>query len=123
MAGEIQVTTKLYAAKGGAQTANQTHNWTANMSGDPDVLTQTQEISHTTEESLDIGPDIGAPYIVEIANIDSTNYVEVGVATGVYFARIPAGQTLFIPYVASGVTIFLKANTAAVNIVATAAEL
>lgn len=121
MANEIQVTTKLYVSKGGAQTANQTHNWTANMSGS-DLLTATQVVG-TTEEALDIGPDIGAPYIVEIANIDSTNYVEVGVASGVYFARILAGQTLFIPYVSSGITIYLKANTAAVSIVTTASEL
>lgn len=121
MANEIQVTTKLYSSKGGAQTANSTHNWTANMSG-TDMITLTQAIG-TTEESLSVGPDVGAPYAVEIANIDSTNYVEFGFTSGTYVGRIPAGQSLLIPYIASGVTIYVKANTAAVSVVTTATEL
>jgi hypothetical protein len=121
MANEIQVTTKLYSAKGGATTANATHNWTANMAG-TDMITLTQQIG-TTEESLSVGPDVGAPYAVEIANTDGTNYIEFGFAAGVYVGRIPAGQSLLIPYVAASVTIYVKANTAAVQIITTATEL
>ena len=121
MANEIQVTTKLYSSKGGASTANATHNWTANMSGS-DLITLTQVIG-TTEESLSVGPDVGAPYAVELVNLDSTNYIEFGFSTGTYVSRIPAGQSMLIPYVASGVTVYLKANTAACNILTTATEL
>jgi hypothetical protein len=120
MANEIQVTTRLYAAKNGAVLPGSTHSWTANMSG-VDMLSQTQSVG-TTEESLSLGADVGAPYMLEIANLDSTNYIEVGVAAGVYFGRILAGQSLFIPYVASGVTVYLKANTAAVSIQTSACE-
>ena len=121
MANEIQVTTKLYSSKGGASTANATHNWTANMSGS-DLITLTQAVG-TTEEELSVGPDVGAPYAVEIVNLDSTNYIEVGTVTTSYKFRIPAGQSLFLPYVASGTQVFLKANTAACSILTTATEL
>jgi hypothetical protein len=120
MANEIQVTTKLYSSKGGASTANATHNWTANMSGS-DLITLTQVIG-TNEEFLSVGPDVGAPYAVEVVNLDSTNYIEVGVAAGVYFGRILPGESAVIPYVSSGFTIYLKANTAACSILTTASE-
>jgi hypothetical protein len=56
-----------------------------------------------------------------IANLDNTNYVELGFVSGTYTMRIPAGETLLLPYVSA--TLYLLANTSAVTIQATFCEI
>jgi hypothetical protein len=71
----------------------------------------------TSEETA--GPafgDIGTEGICVIYNLDTTNYVQVGFATGVYGMRLygawaPAQFTL-----EPNATLYLKANTAACNV-------
>lgn len=70
----------------------------------------------TAEESVSIDADILAgndPGWLYLKNLDPTNYVELGIATTVYFARIPPGTAVLVPINPSAVAIFLKANTAA----------
>ena len=120
MANEIQMTAKLYASKGGAYLPNTTYTVTANMSG-TDMASQTLSIG-TTEETLALGTDVTLPAHVLIANLDSTNYVQWGFATGAYKARIRPGEVAMIPYVESGTSIYIIANTAAVTVQVTACE-
>ena len=120
MANEIQMQAKLYASKGGAYLPNVPYNVTANMSG-TDMASQTLSIG-TTEESLALGTDVTLPAHVCIANLDSTNYVQIGFSTGDYVVRINPGAAALLPYVESGTTIYAKANTASVTVQVTACE-
>jgi len=117
MANEIQVTTRLYASKGGAVIPGATHSWTATMgTGRDDMACQTQSIGSGAEESLSVGADVTAPYGFELVNNDATNYCKIGFAAGVYVGRIPPGQSLIWPYLETGVTVYLRADTAAVQL-------
>lgn len=68
----------------------------------------------TTEESIDFG-DL-APGYYQLTNLDATNYVQVGYATTVYVHRLLADGGSLQAYLESGVTVFVKANTAACDI-------
>lgn len=119
MADEIQMTARLYASKGGAYLPSVTYTKSATMAG-VDMGSQTQSIA-TTVEALDVPVDVSSPYKLLITNLDSTNFVELGFVSGTYTMRIPAGETLLMPYVSS--TLYLKADTSAVTIQATFCEI
>ena len=119
MADEIQMTARLYASKGGAYLPSVTYTKSATMAG-VDMGSQTQLIG-TTVEALDVPVDVSSPYKLLIANLDSTNYVELGFVSGTYTMRIPAGETLLMPYVSA--TLYLLANTSSVTIQATFCEI
>jgi len=119
MADEIQMTARLYASKGGAFLPSVTYTKSATMAG-VDMGSQTQLIG-TTVEALDVPVDVSSPYKLLIANLDSTNYVELGFVSGTYTMRIPAGETLLMPYVSA--TLYLLANTSSVTIQATFCEI
>jgi hypothetical protein len=71
----------------------------------------------TTHEVLDLG-DVSTPRIVVLVNGDSANYVQVGrviSASFEAFSDIEAGS-LGIVKPPSGVTLYVKANSAPVNI-------
>jgi hypothetical protein len=118
MADEIQMTARLYASKNGAYLPSVTYTKSATMVG-TDMGSQTQVIGLTVE-SLDVPVDVTSPYKLLISNLDNTNYVEMGFVSGTYTMRIPAGETLLIPYVSA--TLYLLANTSAVTIQATFCE-
>ena len=80
--------------------------WFATMSGGDHILA-TQEIG-TSEEALDVGNITTTGYIF-LVNLDSTNYVEVGL-TGSYPIKVPAGEGAL--FKANG-TIYAKANSSA----------
>jgi hypothetical protein len=69
----------------------------------------------TTEETITVSADIGDLGVVFFTNHDSTNYAEVGTATGDYYTVVPAGQTVrtYGPLVQA--TFYVKANTASVD--------
>jgi hypothetical protein len=67
----------------------------------------------TTEEEWTIDAQIGDGGMVAIRNLDATNYVQVGIAAGVYFMRLKAGQSAVFPIEPATASLFLKANTAA----------
>jgi hypothetical protein len=119
MADEIQMTARLYASKGGAFLPSVTYTKSATMAG-VDMGSQTQLIG-TTVEALDVPVDVASPYKLLIANLDNTNYVELGFVSGTYTMRIPAGETMLMPYVSA--TLYLLANTSAVTIQATFCEI
>jgi hypothetical protein len=85
-----------------------------------DMGSQTQIIGLTVE-TLDVPVDVSSPYKLLISNLDNTNYVELGFVSGTYTMRIPAGETLLIPYVSA--TLYLLANTSAVTVQATFCEI
>ena len=118
MADEIQMTARLYASKNGAYLPSVTYTKSATMVG-TDMGSQTQVIGLTVE-ALDVPVDVTSPYKLLISNLDNTNYVEMGFVSGTYTMRIPAGETLLIPYVSA--TLYLLANTSAVTIQATFCE-
>lgn len=71
----------------------------------------------TSEETA--GPtfgDIGTEGYCVIHNLDSTNYVQVGFATGVYGMRLRGGGPPAIFELEPGATLYLKANTASCNV-------
>jgi hypothetical protein len=47
----------------------------------------------------------------------------LGFVSGTYTMRIPAGETMLIPYVASGQTLYFRADGAAVTVQATFCEI
>ena len=72
-----------------------------------------QEIG-TSEETLSSG-DLTNKGWLFLRNIDDTNYVQLGFATGVYGARLePAEVAIFRTEPAA--TVYLKADTAACNV-------
>ena len=119
MADEIQMTARLYASKNGAYLPSVTYTKSATMVG-TDMGSQTQIIGLTVE-ALDVPVDVTSPYKLLISNLDNTNYVELGFVSGTYTMRIPAGETLLIPYVSA--TLYLLANTSAVTVQATFCEI
>lgn len=71
----------------------------------------------TTEETL--GPafgDIGTEGLCVIYNLDATNYVQVGFATGVYGMRLRGASAPAVFFLEPNATLYLKANTAACNV-------
>lgn len=118
MADEIQMTARLYASKGGAYLPSVTYTKSATMAG-TDMGSQTQLIG-TTVEALSVPVDVSSPYKLLISNLDNSNFVEMGFVSGTYTMRIPAGETLLMPYVSS--TLYLKADTSAVTIQSTFCE-
>ena len=118
MADEIQMTARLYASKNGAYLPSVTYTKSATMVG-TDMGSQTQIIGLTVE-ALDVPVDVSSPYKLLISNLDNTNYVELGFVSGTYTMRIPAGETLLMPYVSA--TLYLLANTSSVTVQATFCE-
>ncbi len=119
MANEVTFSVSLKATKGNA-TVNNTANLIASMSG-TDMIQATQNIG-TTAELVSFGDITGAPQLVMIRNLDSTNFVELGGDSGltVFKTKIAAGGAcLFTP---SSATLYAKADTAAVSILVIAVE-
>jgi hypothetical protein len=71
----------------------------------------------TTAEDLDVG-DVATPGILILRNLDDTNYVEIGKDVSASFeaiAKLKPGYPAVLP-IASGVTLQLRANSAACNV-------
>ena len=70
----------------------------------------------TVEETLSVATDIAGgngPHWAILFNADATNYIEVGISTGAYFAKLKAGEFALLPLAAGVTTLYLKASTAA----------
>jgi hypothetical protein len=74
----------------------------------------------TSEESIAFGELSTLGWLI-MQNLDATNYVEWGFATGVYGGRMRAGETAQFR-LNPGSTLYLKANTAACKVVVYALE-
>ena len=68
----------------------------------------------TTEETLALG-DVSPSGFAFFRNLDGTNYVELGKATGVYAVKLKAGEWSLLR-LDTWSSIFAKANTAAVDL-------
>lgn len=68
----------------------------------------------TAEETLGIGEVTLSGYAIFL-NLDSTNYVELGKATGVYSIKLKAGEFAILR-LDSWAAAYAKANTAAVDL-------
>lgn len=114
MADEITITHRLRQVNG-----NYTHEFNPGTirvtQATPGYIDQIVSIG-TTEESLSFG-DLGTVGIVELVNMDGTNYVEVGFSTGVYGDKLTGGKYIPHRYERNGsATFYLKANTAACKV-------
>lgn len=69
----------------------------------------------TSEESITF-TDISSNGYVILHNMDTSNYVEWGFATGVYGGRMIAKDTAGPFRLNSGATLYLRANTAACRV-------
>ena len=119
MANEVNVRATLTAKKGGAE-INIGKTKTITMSGDQ--MMSNVQIVETSVEAIDF-KEVAAPGYMLIHNMDSTNYVEIGVdAAGTEnFAKLLAGQFMLFP--AATATMYAKANTQACNVFICAVEL
>lgn len=119
MANEITITTGLQIQNANlivpTPASTKRFNQTTARGGGPGTV----DIG-TTEETIDFGDIV--PGWVEFRNLDATNFVDLGFATGAYGIRLPAngGSALF--FVRPGTTIYAVADTAACSIQVSAAN-
>ena len=115
MANEITITAGLLASKTSAAISSGTLTKQQTMTG-AEMVAATQVIATAGTGTLDFGAITGAPGAIMIKNLDTANYVTLGLASEVSspFAKIRAGALLLME--PGSDTIYAKANTAAVRI-------
>jgi hypothetical protein len=110
MAKEISVSVGLVIRKGNLL-SNQQISKSIDMTGSggptPGFITV-----GTSEESTAF-PELTTEGWLLMQNLDETNYVQWGFSTGVYGGRMNAGETAGPFRMEPGLTLYLKANTAA----------
>jgi hypothetical protein len=111
MANEISFSFTFDWSKGGAVESVSSGTVNVTVAGSR-YIKAIQNIG-TSEESVGLGELANIGYAI-FHNMDATNYVEVGLATGVYQIKLKAGQWALLPL--DGSAVFAKANTAAVNL-------
>jgi len=113
MANELSVNYGINYSKGttNPDTDQVARSFSITVSGDP--RTSGVQTIGTTEEQLVLG-DVSSVGVVEIFNLDSTNYLEVGGTTGVYTLKILPGEGYV--YRSTTNNVYCKANTAAVKV-------
>lgn len=120
MANEISVSSRLKVANGLLKfeynTGNLQFDQTAAGGPTPGVITV-----GITEETIALG-ELSTLGWVLMRNLDSTNYVQWGFATGVYGGRMEAGEPAGPFRLEPGTTLYMKANTAACKVLVYALE-
>lgn len=120
MANEISISARLRVANGNLnfdyQTGNLLFDQTAAGGPTPGFLT-----IGTTEESVAFGELSTLGWLL-MRNIDATNYVQWGFATGAYGGRMEAGEPAGPFRLEPGSTLYLKANAAACKVLVYALE-
>lgn len=113
MANEITVTTQLKLSNGtvlvSPGSVSASFDQSTARGGNPGFVN-----IGTTEETISFG-DVTAGW-VQMINHDTTNYVEVGSATGEYLIRLPASKGMALFYINTGKTLYVKANTGACDV-------
>ena len=112
MADEITVNSSLQYVKGGRTllsrgVINQKATQTGNNTGGG-IFTCT-----TAERALAIS-EVATAGWTWIQNLDATNYVEIGPATGSYLLKLKAGVGCAVPL--DKTTLYVKANAASVDV-------
>jgi hypothetical protein len=106
MANEVSISATLSYAKNKA-TAKLATSFLASQTGDKYMAGV--QIIGTTEESF-TKADIGTIGYVAARNMDPTNFVQLGAATGAYSIKLLPGQGCVVPWGAANT--FVKADTA-----------
>lgn len=70
----------------------------------------------TSEETFTIDTDVGDAGWCLIINRDGTNFLEVGFATTVYSMKLKSGEFALFPITPAASALYLKADTAAVDV-------
>jgi hypothetical protein len=118
MADNIRVQSLLSAEIGGAFLSSDVLSKTLTPgASDLDLGSGTQIIGTGSDEAIAQSPDVAGIRLIEVRNLDATNYVEISNATGGSFATglfcrlLPSGPPLLVT-IPSGSTLYAKANTA-----------
>lgn len=118
---EIQLTTRLQVAKGYLKlTRDRIQN--ISMTGTR-YSAGVQDIGFAAHEALTIGSDVGTAGWGEFRNLDTTNFVQIGldVAGTFYpFAKLLPGESFPVPLATKD--LYAKADTAAVQLELTVLE-
>ena len=109
MANELRIEAQLEYSKSGVK-QNKHDSTYADVSGDS-FTHVVQEIG-TSDELIVIGSDVATWGYVYLKNLDSTNYVEVGL-TSSYSIKLKAGEVAMFRAAAA---LYAQANTAAVDL-------
>ena len=109
MAKEISSTVNLSFSKGGAAGRLVAGPTLIDMTGTKFI--QGVVSIGTTDESLDLSDVSPTPGLTVLQNLDTVNYVEVGVDGTNYVIKINAGESCL--FRVDGAAIHLKANTGA----------
>ena len=111
MANEIQITSGISVLKGNLSFSVAPATYLSDMTGtggpSPGYIT-----IGTIEESTAF-PELTTDGWLYMKNLDATNYIQWGFSTGVYGGRMKAVETAGPFRMEPGVTLFLRANTAA----------
>jgi hypothetical protein len=113
MANEITVTQKITLTKGNHAVKVAPSAQTFDQTG-VGAFDSVQDIA-TSEESMAAFGDVTTEGWCYLRNLDAANFVQVGFATGVYGIRLEAGEPASFRC-EPGLTLYLKANTAACNV-------
>jgi hypothetical protein len=116
--------TSLSVPTGVATFAAESHNSAGSLAGDSDIVNDTQDIG-TSSELITLGEiAAGGAALVELVNLDATNFVSVGfenpVVAGTKTFKIKPGQSLLVP-TPSG-ALYAIADTDTVKILKKAVE-
>jgi hypothetical protein len=111
MANEIQITSGISVRKDNLVFNQGPETLVVDMTGSGGPTPGYMTIG-TTEESTAF-PELTTDGWLYMKNLDATNYIQWGFATGVYGGRIKAGESAGPFRMEPGLTLYLKANTAA----------
>ena len=106
------LTAAAFVANAARGTFAGSRGYTVTTTGDAAAM-ETLSIVHSGETEWTIPTSVGNAGLLCIRNLDATNYVQVGFATGAYNLRIKAGQSALLPIEPATASLFLLANTAA----------
>lgn len=123
MATKYTIGTSI-SATGLASLPLETHSKSGSMSGDSDIIDDTQDIG-TSSEKITLGEiAAGGAELVEIVNLDLTNFVSIGfanpVVAGTLTYKIKAGQSQVM--CTPSTDLYAIADTATVKILKRAVE-
>ncbi len=109
MANELRIEAQLEYSKSGVK-QNKHDSAYVDVSGDS--FTHVVQEVGTSNELIVIGSDVATWGYVYLKNLDSTNYVEVGL-TSSYSIKLKAGEVAMFRAAAA---LYARANTAAVDL-------
>lgn len=118
MADEFAITSGLQYAKGALEFSAPTKTVEVDQSASTPALSCQVLTIGTSEEDVAFG-DVSTPGIAIIENLDATNYVEYGPKSGgsmILFGKAMPGDFDHRVRLGAGVTLRMKANTAACRV-------